>query len=57
MPAHFGLSSHVFFDVKDAVLYELAQSNPRIDKVLQCRRKSRKAVQRDRENRSSRTPV
>lgn len=56
-PAYFGLSSHVFFDTKDAVLYELARSNPRMDRVLQCRKKSRKAVERDRENRAERTTV
>lgn len=51
-PTYFGLSSHVFFDCKDAMLYELARSNPRINKVLQCRRKSRKAVERDKKKRS-----
>lgn len=56
-PQYFGLSSHVFFDVKDTVLYELARSNPRINKVLQCRKKSRKAVERDKKNRSSRTAL
>lgn len=46
VPKNFGLSSHVFFDVKDCVFKELCKISPRINKVMQMRRKSRGAALR-----------
>lgn len=46
VPKNFGLSSHVFFDVKDMVFRELSKISPRINKVMQMRKKSRGAALR-----------
>lgn len=46
IPEQYGISSHTFFEVKDEILKELKQFNPRIAKVLQmrakCKHKSRR---------------
>lgn len=54
-PAHFNLSSHVFFDVKDETLYNLIGNNPRMKKILQMRKKSRK--QAEKYNKTARTMI
>ena len=43
-PAYFHVSSHVFNDVKDEVYKELCKVSPRINKVMQMRKKSRGAA-------------